>query len=77
MGVAVADCRKVAELIGIKIFINEYVAFTELGQIIDNTVIFNDYNGTYEETWSGIYLVDTNTTLDGGVMEVGVLVAKQ
>ena len=31
MGVAQEDCRQVAELIGIKTFVNEMVAYTELG----------------------------------------------
>ena len=34
MGVAVEDCRAVSRLIGTKIFVNEFVAYTELGKTI-------------------------------------------
>ena len=73
MGVAFDDCRKVGELIGIKIFLNEFVAYTDLGVIIDNSEEFKEYgttNGTWTEVNGNIYLEATNRTLIGGVMEV-------
>ena len=36
MGVEWADCRLVAELIGIKTFVNEFVAYDKLATFIDN-----------------------------------------
>ena len=72
MGVAYDDCRQVAELVGVKIFINEFVAYSDLGVLIDNSETFNEYNGTWVKVNDDIYLPDTNTTLVGGVMEVSV-----
>ena len=47
------DCKSVGKLIGIKVFINEFIAYSELGKIISfrNEMIskntFNSYkNGT-------------------------------
>ena len=34
MGVSLDDCRTVAELIGVKTFINEFVAYGRLGRLI-------------------------------------------
>lgn len=71
MGVDQTDCRKVAELIGVKTFLNEFVAFTTLGVIIDNNEVFRAYNGTVKYVNDDIILVDkNNTVLVGGVMEV-------
>ena len=70
MGVAKEDCRQVAELIGVKTFINEFVAYTDLSVIIKNSNIFENYNGTYEYIQDDIYLKDLNVTLIGGVMKV-------
>lgn len=36
MGVEWADCREVAKLIGLKTVLNEMVAYTELGVLIEN-----------------------------------------
>ncbi|ESO12305.1 hypothetical protein HELRODRAFT_62058, partial [Helobdella robusta] len=50
MGVKVEDCRKVGELIGVKTFINEFVAFQELGTLIKNRKKLNEHiakNGTW------------------------------
>lgn len=50
MGVEVADCRTVAELIGVKTFFNEFIAYTSLGAIIGNRELFEEHvslNGTY------------------------------
>ena len=37
MGVESTDCRKIAELIGVKVMINEFVAFEQLAVLTDNT----------------------------------------
>ncbi|KAL3831773.1 hypothetical protein ACJMK2_023480 [Sinanodonta woodiana] len=78
MGVDTDDCRKVAKLIGIKTFINEFVAYSVLGVYIDNTVNFTRYitNETGLLTtgqWSwvndgDIHLHDLNATLLGGII---------
>ena len=54
MGVAVEDCRAVSRLIGTKIFVNEFVAYTELGKTImfiknnitDDVILASYKNGT-------------------------------
>jgi len=72
MGVPSEDCRKVAELIGVKTFINEFVAFDELAGLIANTDTFNEYvdtGGPWIEDGDDIFLVNTNTTLVDGVLE--------
>lgn len=75
MGAAAEDCRKVAELVGVKIFINEYVAYTELSKIIGNTDVFEDYTAIHGGNWTrvndNIFLPEINTTLIGGVLQVG------
>lgn len=38
MGVQWEDCRIVAELIGLKTFLNEFVAFERLAEIINNRI---------------------------------------
>jgi nucleoside permease NupC len=46
MGVSGEDCRSVAKLVGFKVFVNEFVAYTKLGAVID----FRDQiiaNGTF------------------------------
>ena len=70
MGVSIDDCRKMAELIGVKIFINEFVAYKDLSVLIDNSRTFRDYNGTWTRLNDDIHLHDTNITLVGGVLHV-------
>lgn len=70
MGVDTADCHKVAELIGLKTFINEYVAFTELGKLIQNRQELESYTGTWEWINGDILLKETGETLVGGVITV-------
>ena len=51
--------------------------FTTLaGVLIENSETFNEYNGTYEQINDDIYLVDTNTTLYGGVLEVRLYIVQ-
>ena len=35
MGIPLKDCLSVGKLLGIKVFINEYVAYYELGKVLD------------------------------------------
>ena len=73
MGVPTEDCGTVAQLIGTKIILNEFVAFTDLGVLIANSNTFNQYNGTCYYINSDIYLQDTNQTLVGGVLQVRLI----
>ena len=59
MGVDFGDCLSVAKLLGIKTFINEFVAYKELGDVIDfrNKIL---KNGTYEQYKSGILTIPNN-----------------
>ena len=78
MGVHVEDCRKVAQLIGVKTFINEFVAFEELGVFISNRALFDTHvakNGSW--SWTGnrddILLYNANgndTILTNGIINV-------
>nr|KAG5697778.1 hypothetical protein BaRGS_026735 [Batillaria attramentaria] len=71
-----ADCKTVGRLLGLKIFANEYVAYSELGIIRANRLAFESHvnkNGTWNHTgvaFRDVYLVETNTTLPGGVISV-------
>ncbi|CAH1775584.1 unnamed protein product [Owenia fusiformis] len=75
MGVRWQDCRTVAQLIGIKTFLNEFVAYTDLGQIIKNRKTFENYTSMYNHTSveympnGEIFLGNTNSTLVGGMIE--------
>ena len=80
MGVHIGDCGRVAELIGTKTFINEFVAYDALGILIQNRVKLDAHvanNGTYH--WSDRNddiilhpIMDQNSTvtLVKGVIEV-------
>ena len=75
MGISVDDCRRVAALLGIKTFLNEFVAYVELSKLINNRHTFTDYlttNGTWYYIKDDIFLVDSNTTLINGVITVGI-----
>ena len=79
MGVDAENCRKVAELIGIKTFLNEFIAYTTLGELVDNRARFEEYINLYNTTdsWTNangdIYLKHWNETLAGGIMTVSFL----
>ena len=81
MGVDTKDCRKVAELIGVKTFLNEFIAYTTLGDLVHNRDRFDEYtllfNTTDSWTHNGddIYLRLWNETLAGGILTVSLIVA--
>jgi len=65
MGVDVSDCRKVAELIGTKTLINEFVAYLDLSQLINNRAAFESHvanNGAW--SWSGDDILLRSATKD-------------
>lgn len=76
MGVRVEDCRKVGQLIGVKTFVNEFVAYEELSVFLGNRKLFDKHvinNGTW--SWIGnrddmlLYHPNgTNITLHGGII---------
>jgi pyrimidine nucleoside transport protein len=74
MGVNVDDCRKVAELIGTKTFLNEFVAYQDLSALINNRKAFDDHvahNGTWYPHGDDIILTTPNvndTILTNGIM---------
>ena len=74
MGVPYTDCRAVGELIGIKTFINEFVAYKALGVYIDNEKNFTWYIGQGgNHTMNGRdihYEGNINHTLFGGILQV-------
>ena len=76
MGVDAENCRKVAELIGVKTFLNEFIAYTTLGELVDNRLKFEEYTALYNTTDSWQYkdedivLKYWNKTLTGGIMTV-------
>uniref|UniRef100_A0A0B7BQ73 Sodium/nucleoside cotransporter n=1 Tax=Arion vulgaris TaxID=1028688 RepID=A0A0B7BQ73_9EUPU len=49
MGTAPADCRQVAELVGIKTFTNEFIAYQKLSVLIKNRKTYNAYVAHYGE----------------------------
>ena len=81
MGVDTKDCRKVAELIGVKTFLNEFIAYTTLGDLVRNRDRFDEYTLLYNTTdsWThngdDIYLRLWNETLAGGILTVSLIVA--
>ncbi|KAL8570253.1 hypothetical protein ACOMHN_029953 [Nucella lapillus] len=72
MGFEVQDCMNAGRLLGIKILTTTTVTFMELGTIITNGKVLQDYISTTNGTWShvgdDVLLHGTNTTLVGGVM---------
>ncbi|KAL5006492.1 hypothetical protein ScPMuIL_015298 [Solemya velum] len=75
MGTDADDCFKLAELIGIKTFTNEFIVYLRLSKLIQNGKLFNNYTSFYNATGSwyaengNIVLSDwQNTTLIGGYM---------
>ena len=43
MGVPVDDCRPVGKLLGLKLFVNEFVAFSEMADLIENRKAYDEY----------------------------------
>ena len=76
MGVEPSDCRIVARMVGVKTFINEFLAYDDLGNVKANRLQFEKYvfkspNATWTVTSSGqIHLHETNVTLNGGIISV-------
>lgn len=74
MGAAKDDCLQVGQLLGLKTFLNEMIAYQKLSTFIDNREIFENYTKYFNSTdsWTyiknDIYLNKTQQTLIGGFM---------
>ncbi|KAL4220155.1 hypothetical protein ACF0H5_020565 [Mactra antiquata] len=73
MGVEPDDCGRVAELVGIKTFTNELIAYGNLQTYLENKKNLNNYTEYYNTTdwhWrnNDVVLNITNTVLKGGVL---------
>ena len=77
MGVNVPDCRKVAELIGTKMFLNEFVAYSQLSQLINNRETLDRHvteNGTWY--WRGDDVILTSPGFNDTVLTNGVITVR-
>lgn len=74
----VDDGRQVAELLGIKVFINELVAYSELGIYRKNRQLFQDYLSHNMSDYSldpgtgDVFLYGWNMTLTRGFLSVRI-----
>ncbi|KAL8560356.1 hypothetical protein ACOMHN_006087 [Nucella lapillus] len=75
MGVDPQDCHRVAQLIGYKVFSNEFVAYMELGHLLENRDVLTNYTSAFGANTSilhdglDIVLPEWNSTrLPGGVL---------
>ncbi|XP_059163423.1 sodium/nucleoside cotransporter 1-like [Physella acuta] len=74
MGVDVDDGRQVAELLGIKVFLNELVAYSELGVYRKNRKLYEDYQSqnltvyTLDPGTGDVFLHGWNMTLTRGFL---------
>ena len=66
MGIPPRDCRSVARLLGIKLFVNELVAYQNLGELVQNTAVFEKHvlqsRGNYSTDNDNILLLLSNET---------------
>ncbi|XP_046567699.1 solute carrier family 28 member 3-like [Haliotis rubra] len=75
MGTQPADCRRVAELVGVKTFTNEFIAYKSLQELLQNRQTFLNYTETYgyKDEWywddQAVVLTQWNMTLKRGFME--------
>lgn len=76
MGTEPRDCRRIAELVGIKTFTNEFIAYSALQKLLQNHKTWLNYTthfnvtdpGMVEYPGDNILLVKWNTTLEKGYM---------
>lgn len=80
MGVDLQNCRKVAELVGIKTILNEFVAYARLGELLHNKKLYTEHlasNGSWHYAGDDIILYHNSTsssTLTGGILTVSIFV---
>ncbi|XP_025093525.1 solute carrier family 28 member 3-like isoform X2 [Pomacea canaliculata] len=76
MGTELADCRRIAELVGIKTFTNEFIAYASLRDLIANHKTWTNYTSIYDPHTAGnvqyisddIFLTHWNMTLTKGII---------
>lgn len=76
MGVDATDCRQVAQLIGTKTMLNEFVAYTQLRDLIANRKAFDSHvtnNGSWY--WRGDDIVLTSSSSNDAVLTNGIISA--
>jgi len=74
IGVDIPDCRKVAELIGTKLFLTEFIAYLDLSALINNRKQLESHvanNGTWY--WSGEDVVLKRPGLEDITLANGVI----
>ena len=76
MGVEAQDCRIVGRMVGIKTFINEFIAYEDLGRVKSNRITYDSLKSNYtRDLWtvdgsSNWILTEANVKLTGGVITV-------
>ena len=76
MGVEAQDCRIVGRMVGIKTFINEFIAYEDLGRVKSNRITYDSLKSNYtRDQWtvdgsSNWILTEANVKLLGGVITV-------
>ena len=76
MGVEAQDCRIVGRMVGIKTFINEFIAYEDLGRVKSNRITYDSLKSNYtRDQWtvdgsSNWILTEANLKLTGGVITV-------
>ena len=76
MGVAAEDCRQVGSLLGMKTFLNEFVAYVQLSKVIRNKDLLNDHldlNGDVEYSGMNVILKALNETMEDTTLIYGVI----
>lgn len=68
-GVAPEDCKSVSKLIGVKIFINEFVAYSELGKAIQFRENITELN-LFEAYYNGTLQVPKNLYMIWNVLNI-------
>ena len=76
MGIATEDCRQVGSLLGVKTFLNEFVAYVKLSTIIKNKDLLNDHlalNGDVVYSGTNVILKAFNDTMEDTTLVNGVI----
>ncbi|XP_005089805.1 solute carrier family 28 member 3 [Aplysia californica] len=74
MGVVPDDCRVVARMLGVKVFVNEFLAFEDLGKVRSNNVALLNYTTVLPNaTWSWTQTDDVILDMSGLVLKGGVM----
>jgi nucleoside permease NupC len=75
MGTNAEDCLAVGKLIGIKVILNELIAYRDLGR----TIKFRDeirFNGTFESFKNGSLTIPNDITMIWNVSKIFTIISK-